>query len=182
MMDENRAEDRKSCQTRQKSRASLKPGLVPEHDSILLYCLEEYVPQSHRGNLDRNGIQIACALNHRLRIPAGDHAHLMLFGSDFLDACDAKRPVGRGGCKNQINSPIRLAQLVEGSIHQEAAAVEHTNVICNALNFSNLMRREKYSRALGCLGYQHLQEMFDSHWIKPFAWLVQDQQFRAASE
>src|ERR1700730_11879182 len=106
----------------------------------------------------------------------------MPFRLDFLDARDAKLPFRGRRRKNQINPPVRLAQLVEGSIHQEAAVIENTDVICNALNFRDLMRREKNSHALGRLSNKHLQEMFDSHRIKPFAWLIQDQQFRAASE
>src|SRR6266403_1386729 len=90
MMDENRAEDGKSCQARQKSGPSFKPSLVPKHDSILLYRLKEDVAQSDRSNLDRNSIQVACALNHSLSIPARKDTHLMPFSSDSLDPCDPK--------------------------------------------------------------------------------------------
>src|SRR5260370_12675015 len=44
------------------------------------------------------------------------------------------------------------------------------------------MRREENGDALGCLRNKHLQEMFDSHRIKPFAWLIQNQQLRTAGE
>src|SRR5258708_30392554 len=97
----------------------------------------------------------------------------MAFGLDFFHACDAKLPLGRLRRKNKINPPIRLAQLVEGSINQEVAVIENADVICNALHFSNLVRREENGHALGRLGNKHLQEMFDSYRIM---------QFRATSE
>src|SRR6266480_1112658 len=47
--------------------------------------------------------------------------HLMPFGLDLLDACDAKLPFERRRRKNQINPPIGSAQSAEGSIHQSGS-------------------------------------------------------------
>src|SRR6202007_2323174 len=104
MSDKNCAKDRESRQTGQKSRPGLKPSLVPEHDSILLYRFEEDIGQAYRHDLDGNSVQVACAFDHGFGILAGEYAHLSFSCSDFLDTGDAKFPLGRGAPEGKINS------------------------------------------------------------------------------
>src|ERR1700730_13909126 len=118
MTDENRAKDCESRQTSQKPRPSLKPSLIPEHDSILLHRLEEYLPQSNRGDFNRNHVQIMRALNHGLDVPAGKDAHFVAVRSDPLNTRNTKLLPGCLRRKDQIDPPIELAQFVQGSIHQ----------------------------------------------------------------
>lgn len=98
-----------------------------------------------------------CSFNHGLRIHAGKDAQCIPTYSDSLDARDAELLLGGREPKSQVNPSIGLQQSVKGSIHQESAIVENADMICDALNFGNLMRRKENGDALRRLCNQSLE-------------------------
>jgi hypothetical protein len=64
----------------------------------------------------------------------------MAAGSHVFDAHDPKVMFRWNGWKDEINSPIRLAEIIKRGIWHQASRVEDANLVGNPLNFSNLMR------------------------------------------
>src|ERR1700722_3658559 len=110
MIDKKSAQGRDSCQKRQKSGPSLKPSLVPKHESILPDRLQKYFAQSNVGNLDRAGIHIVGARSHFLSNAAHKQAHLTAVGTDSLDTRNLKLTLGWRERKDQINAPVQFTE------------------------------------------------------------------------
>ena len=75
-----------------------------------------------------------------------------------------------------------MAELIDGGIHQQRTLFEDADVIRNALNLGDLVRREKNRDTLSAARHESSQQVLDADRIESFARLIQDEKLWPPSE
>src|SRR6476646_7979835 len=100
----------------------------------------------------------------------------MTFGPESSHTIDThlvrRSPCGEG----KVYPAIILPDVFSRALEDELAAVHDENVVCNSLDFRNLVRREKNRGAIRRSLNHAFQQMFRGNRIQAFSRLIEDQQ------
>ena len=101
---------------------------------------------------------------------------------DLLHTVPSERFRRRRIIEYEIDAPIGLPDMVQRAFENDSPFFDGDDVICDLLNFRNLMRREEYGGAVSGLLNQALQHLLGHYRIETFARLIEDKELRMAAQ
>lgn len=149
---------------------------------LLLDGIEEDLTEADGRDVDIDGVALAAEAGNRVGVTAGENGDLAAADASALDAVEFGWKRGGRVREAEGDAAIVFADLLERHVDDGGAAVDHKDVVGDALDLGELVRGEEDGGAGGRRGDEGLQELFDRDGVEAFGGLVKDEERGTARE